>query len=121
MAVSQAVQETGGVQVAGARRVDHRRRMRVDDVYFFAGDDHRTVRTARERGDGAVAAHAVQRLVEGVDLVEHRDLVLVREQDVDAALDQFEEIGAVPFDTEGIGERERNALVGSMGDRHGAP
>ena len=54
--------------------------------------------------------------VEVVDLVEHRDLVLVGEQDVDRVLDQLEEFVAVAFDAEGVRERERDLAPGLAGE-----
>ena len=67
-------------------------RVRVDDVHLVARHDHRALLTPGERRDLAVVLHALQRVVELVDLVERRDLGLVGEQHVDVVLDQLEEL-----------------------------
>jgi hypothetical protein len=58
----------------------------------------------------------LQRVVEGVDLVQRRDLDLVREQHVDVLLDQLEELGAVAVDAEAVRQCERDAVPSVVRD-----
>ena len=105
-------QEPGGVEVAGAGGVDDLGdRMRVDDVHLVARHDQRALLAPCERRDLAVVVHALQRVVELSDLVQRRDLDLVREQHVDVVLDELEELVAVPVDAEAVGQRERHPVA----------
>ena len=113
VAVGEPEQEAGGEEVAGAGGVDDALdRAGVDHVHLVAGDDHRALLAAGERRDLALARHLLQGVVERVDPVERRDLVLVREQDVDVVLEQVEELVAVALDAERVGEGERHAVAG---------
>ena len=99
----------GGVEIAGAGRVDQRLDgMRIDHVHLLARHDDRAALAARERGHLAAPAHLLQRGVEVPRLVQRADLGLVGEQDVHVVLDQVEERVAVPVDAERIGQRERD-------------
>ena len=85
VAVGEAVQEAGRVQVAGARGVDDSRSTGSASMTCTSSraDDDRALLAAGEGRDLAVLADLLERVVEVVDLVERADLVLVREQDVD--------------------------------------
>src|SRR5690349_21937095 len=86
----EAVEEAGGVLVAGAGRVDDPARygLRVDEVDLLTTHDQRALRATGQRRDLAVVVDTLQRGVEVVDLVQRADLGLVGEQDVDLAVDQ---------------------------------
>jgi nitrate/nitrite transport system ATP-binding protein len=113
-------EEAGGVEVARSRGVDHRgRHDRHVDALTLGGEDHRAPLGAGQACDGAVAAHAPRRLLEVVDLVQRADLGLVGEEDVDAVLDELEELEAVAVDAERVGERERHGGPRLAGGVHG--
>ncbi len=57
-----------------------------------------------------------ERLVEVPASEQRLQLVLVAEQDVDVAVDEVEEGGAMPLDTERIGERQRDFGADPAGD-----
>src|SRR2546422_4601349 len=117
---AQAEEKAGRVEVARARRVDHRLDgLRVDHVHLAAADDDRAARAAREGRDLAVTADALQRGVEVAHLIERADLDLVGEQDVHVVLDEVEEGGAMPVDAEGIRERQRDLAPGRVGEAGG--
>ena len=119
--MGEPVEDAGRVEVAGAGG--------VDDAVDRVGRDRRaacpaliTTEPCAPRVSAAIsqcASTPLGRLVEVVDLVEHRDLVLVGEQHVDVGLDQLEELGAVALDAERIGERERDPAAGLARERRG--
>jgi hypothetical protein len=75
----------------------------------------RPLLAAGQRGDLAVAAHLLQRVVEGRGLVQGQDLSLVREQDVDVMLGQIQELVAEPRNTERVRQRQRHLDAGPLG------
>ena len=73
----QSAKETSGIQIAGPGGVDDLRyRVRVNDMDFGAGHDHRSARRAGERRDRHAPAHQLQRLVEVARPVKRPDLAL---------------------------------------------
>ena len=101
-----AVQEPGRVQVAGAGRVDEPvDGVGVDHVRLVAGDDHRAVLGAGERGDASSRAGRLRVALLEVALVQRADLGFVREEDVDLLGDERPPLGPVPVDAERVGER----------------
>ena len=58
-------------------------------------------------------------LVEVVGLVERRDLALIGEQDVHVVVHQFEEVGAVAVNAEGVRQRQGHGTAGVLGDSDG--
>ena len=119
VAPHQTVHHTRGVQIAGARRVDHRAAgdgldRNLDHV--VAGEQHRALGAAGDGRDLAVVPHLRDRGVERVDLVEALDLDVVGEEQVDRTFDQREERLTVAIHHEAVGERERHSLPGLVRD-----
>ena len=90
----------------------------LDDVVPV--HDDRALLAARDRPDPRPAAHVGERLLERVDLEERADLRLVREHDIDVVLDQVQELGAEPVDAEAVGQGERGAATGPVGEVEGS-
>ena len=82
-------QEPGGVQVAGARRVDHVDRLRRHLDHLVVRHDRGTQLAPGEHREGAVGPDGADGRVEVVDAVEGEDLVGVGEEDVDVVLDEL--------------------------------
>src|SRR5688500_4465016 len=109
MPVSDRVEETGRVEIAGPGRVDDRAdALGCYHMSLPAGCDDRTLLAAGEAGELGAAAHLGERFIKAADLIERKDLSLVREQDIDMLVDERAEIGAMTLDTERIGQRKRH-------------
>src|SRR5579859_1173156 len=117
--VGVAVQEAGGVQVARSRRVDDLvDGLRRDRVLLLRRHDDRSLRPAGQAGDVAVGLDLLDGLLERGALVQHRDLVLVGEDDVDAVVDEPAPFGAVALHAEAVRQGERcdpSRVVGQAG------
>src|SRR5439155_2785357 len=96
-----AIEKTGREEIAGAGCIDHLRdRMSRHDMDLLALDDHAARLRPRQGRDLAVMAHRLQRIVEIANLIKPRDLLLVGEQDIDAAADEIEKALPVALDAE---------------------
>ena len=62
--------------------------------------------------------HSFGGVVEGVDLVERTDLVLIREEYVDVTFDEIEELVSVTIDAEAIGKGEGDRSPHRRGPLH---
>src|SRR5690606_19499791 len=81
---------------------------RIDDMDLAICDDDRALLGARERGELAVLAHLLQRVVENVGLVERENFRLVREEEIDLVPGETAELVAKAVDAETVGKRERD-------------
>ena len=120
-AARQPGEETRGVEIARAGRVDELLdRERRDLVSVAAVDDDRALLRSRHGGEHAFAAQRVERFVEVRRLVERQDLVSVGEHRVDdAAAHEVDELAAETVDAERIRQRQRDAAIGGAGDLAG--
>ena len=76
--------ETRREEVARAGRIDNLRHfLRIDDMHLAIGNNDRALFGARERGELAVLAHLLQRLVENIRLVERQDFSFIRKQKIE--------------------------------------
>src|SRR5438874_13124263 len=119
-AAGQAEQEACGVKVARPGGIDDPGYRRCGDGVLLAiGQDDAAALAPGQRGDRDMAAHRLRRCGEVVSLVQRADLRLVGEQDIDLALDQFAERGAMPPDTERVGEAQRDPAYGAWSGSRG--
>ncbi len=114
------MEETAGIEIAGAGRVDDaRHRRRGDAVLRAVGQNDAAERAAGQCRDRDMAAHRGGGGGEIIGLVERADFGFVGEQDVDMAVDEVAERGAMALDAKRVGERQRDLAPGGMGDRGG--
>ena len=114
-----AEQEAGGKLVAGACGVDDALdALGVDDVDFSVADNHCPLLGTRDRGGLAPLAEGLQGAVEAVRLEQRLRFLLIGKDDVDVALEEFEELLAPTTDAKRIGQREGDAARcgAGMGD-----
>ena len=113
----EAIEQAGGVQVAGAGAVDHGSDRRGGDAVRCAvAHQHGAVGAAGQCGDLHLAAHHLGGLLELVGAVQAADLHLVGDQDVDVPGDQVGELGAPAVDAERVGQAERDPAAVAMRD-----
>ncbi len=118
--VRYAEQEARGVEVAGARRVDDLRDRHAGDLDApDRAQDDAALLGARESRELRIGLGAARGLVEGAGFVKCGDLGFIREQDVDAVLDERQELGAVAVNAEGIRQAERHLAARLGGDGRG--
>ena len=111
-------QETGGVEVTGARRVDHVADPRRGHLLrLVTGHDDRTVLAPRDGGDGAGVADPLEGGAE-IGIGEQRqELGLVGEQHVDlTGLEQLQELGPPVVDAHDVGKAQGRLAPRAVGD-----
>ena len=108
----EAMEESGGEEIARSGRVDdgrHRDGGHLDEL--VARDHHASLRPAGDDGHRAFVAQRGHGVVERLQLVQRQQLVFVAEEQVDAVGDETAEVVTMAIDAERVGQRQRHGAV----------
>ena len=118
--VGQPVEETGGVEVAGAGGVDHGRYRGGRHGHRTAGGQHDRAEPPRVTATSSPVSAAASRAASNVDDPKSRTISssLPKSTSI-SSTQEVEELSLVPLDAERVGEREGDRAVVVVGDGHG--